>query len=309
MIAPILILFFMTLTLYYVVNKSLSKKPLYSREPELKLNYSTKNWSAVDYFSAITFVNILVLIYTASFIKMGLDLPHYLRWMLLIWTSVCTLILTNLFFNITTRYSAFAGPLKLIATLATVVFGLLAAPVVDSSITNYTHVEASQFPLAQKTLTFVGVVYLWGYSLSLISICIYPVLFFLLIKDIGPSNKPKENSENVSRQENWVLLPVVVGLSFTVVISLNGMLALSEELSKKRIKELFVYSSFHLNPQACGIKEKPEGALVAIIKDKQAVLAIPDEKFVYKFTTEPCTPQPVMYNADEAKMEAKQASD
>lgn len=295
MIIPILILFVTTLALYWGVTKAFAREPLITLKPEFKFNYDISGWTSIDYLSSLTFINILALIYVAALIKLGLDVPFTLRWSLLIWTGLCTIALTFFFFNLEERYKRFGPTLKYLGTFTTIIFTLLASSIFDADIVSNTHVIPGELPAAQRILTFVGTIYLWAYALFWISIALYPILFFYLISKIGDKNEPSPTISKFANRDSFIVMAVLIGLSFSLVIYMNAFVELSQDLSKHRIKELIVLSSFHLKPEECAIYEKPDAARVALIKEDKAILAIPDENFTYKFTTVTCHLQPIEY--------------
>lgn len=263
----------------------------------MKFNYSTADWGLIDYLATLTFTNIILLMYAASLTKLGLEIPFAIRWSLLIWTGLCTLALASTFFSINPKYSKLASPLKYVATLATVVFTLMSGSMFDADIASHTHIDPSELPATQRLLTFVGVVYFWAYTLFWLSLLLYPVLFSILIFKLGDSKKPPTDLSQFVRRESIIAGTLLGGLSFTFIIITNGFIALSEDLSRRRIKEFIVFSSFHLKPEVCAIYGRPETAKIALIKDKKALVAVQDVEFIYKFTTEDCYLQPVEYKS------------
>lgn len=247
--------------------------------PTKQFNYTLTDWSISEYLAAINGFNILLLIYTACFIKLGFDLPKSQRWLLLAWTCLCTAILIGMYYNVVTRYAKYSSAINVFAALATASFAILTAPLVDGIITDLTGLRADKFPSAQKTLNFVAVIYCWSLiGMLLTMIAFLFVLFHTLFKTTS--------STRASRTS----MVAVVAVAYTVVIYLNAFSELSRDLANKRIKELLVYSSFHLPAERCGIMDQPEQSKVSLLDDDKAVLAIADETEVFTFKPVTCTP-------------------
>ncbi|UZE30774.1 hypothetical protein [Pseudomonas asplenii] len=85
----------------------------------------------------------------------------------------------------------------------------------------------------------------------------------------------------------------MLGVCLTIIIMTSAVGDLRPKFINGKLKELFVYSSFHLDPESCEITNAPSGSTIALISDKRAVLASPDKELTYIFTTEECKIQPV----------------
>lgn len=277
-IIPILIVFLATLVIYCVLGNAFKRKPLFSLRPTLTFNYRPTDWGASEYLAALTAFNILLLVYVACFIKLGFDLPKYYRWLLLAWTCLCTLALISMYYNVTTKYARFSSVLNISAGLATACFAIFTAPLVDSSITDLTGVNADKFPAAQKTLNLVAVIYCW----SLIGMIVTMFVFLF----IGFHTLFKTTSNTRASTLSVVAL---VGIAYTLVIYLNAFSELSRDLSNKRIKVLLVYSSFHVSPDKCGLVNQPANSKVALLDDDKAVIALPDPAQTYTFKRVTCS--------------------
>lgn len=278
-IVPVLIVFLTTLILYGVLRSAFKRKPLFNVKPSIAFNYMPKNWSAAQYLAAVTAANIILLVYVACFIKLGLDMPHLYRWLFLGWTSLCTVALIMMYYNVTTRYKKFSSPLNIVAALTTACFAIFTAPLVDSSITELTNMNADKFPAAQKILNLVAVIYCWSLVGGLITMLIF---FAVGIHAVSKTVKPARDS--------MLSMTALVGLSYTFVIYLNAFSEVSSDLSRKRIKLLLVYSSFHLSPEKCGITGQSEETRIALLSDDKAMMAVADKSLTYVFKPVICKP-------------------
>ncbi|WP_349969557.1 hypothetical protein [Pseudomonas caspiana] len=183
-----------------------------------------------------------------------------------------------MYYNVTTKYARFSSVLNISAGLATACFAIFTAPLVDSSITDLTGVNADKFPAAQKTLNLVAVIYCW----SLIGMIVTMFVFLF----IGFHTLFKTTSNTRASTLSVVAL---VGIAYTFVIYLNAFSELSRDLSNKRIKVLLVYSSFHVSPDKCGLVNQPANSKVALLDDDKAVIALPDPTQTYTFKRVTCS--------------------
>lgn len=191
--------------------------------------------------------------------------------------------------------------MTILAALSTWFLGFVASAYADSFILNWTRVEATQFPLAQKSLSALILVSLWaniaamfislGVRLTSIVIALKtPTFIGTIKKDPLKAKDSKHYKPGLGqRRHSRELLILYTGAVFTSTItisSLTSMLSHAEEA----LQETLVFASFHLRTADCGIIGRGPGTWVALINDSRAVVATPSKKG-YTFSTEPCAMQ------------------
>lgn len=301
MIFYVIIIFATGIFAVWSTNKTLNGKKIWVKNPTLRLNYSFYDWTHIDYL-ALTITACVALLFIIALLQtlgrhFGTILPE------LLFAAICitTLIYSTSYYNLPKWYQRYSGTFKVVAALATVVFTLIATPMADATILSYTHIDAAQFPAAQKMLTFIGVVGIWGYVAMCASLPAYILAFLHLAKPIYLERKDMRSRSYIysctaPRKHHLrnlnLALASLLGVSFTVTFLLNELSAVRAESIDENLKRILVFASFHLPAQACGIQNSST-SLVALINDNRAVVATPDRENTFLFNTEKCDMQPV----------------
>jgi len=298
-IISILILFFSSLLLFWFLDKTFSAKPLFTKNPKLKINYSFKSWEFLDYIALIVTISTATFVVLALLITLDFTLSKLFAKTLFAIICLSTLAFAIFHYRIHIFYSSHATTVNLLAAISTLIITLMANSIADDFLVNFTNIDATQFPSAQKTFTFLGVIGIWLYIGMYASIPIYVLVAINVIFNVIKTQKkppldvdscPTQTEHNSQRFNRGFIL--MLGVSYSVIIYLGvvGSLASSAEI---QLKKILVFSSFHLPPEACDITTSIPNTKIALISDKKAVIAKPDRELGYVFTTEDCKIQSV----------------
>ncbi|MFJ3451452.1 hypothetical protein ACIPM0_25015 [Pseudomonas sichuanensis] len=192
------------------------------------------------------------------------------------------------------RYGA---ALKLLLVPAALVVGTVSKIYADAAIAEYTGIAPQALPNAQIVLALILTPMVWFGGVSLvvgyISIPLLPIMLLVNIfrdcrrKRSGDATNP--NFDNLA----------IMALAFCAIL----LLLLAESVFSKSVYEPFLkravaFSSFHLPTTYCGLPEVDD-LYVAPLADGRALLAIPDEKMVYRFVPVLCSTK--TQSGDETK--------
>jgi hypothetical protein len=296
----ILILFLASIATFYKLDKMLAGQKIWTRNFRIKLISSLQRWYFVDYLAFIIIFSILSLVVLVLIHESGSRPPKIIPQSIFLVICASTIIFATIHYNLREYYKKHSGTVKIVLTATTVVFTIMANSLTEDAIINYTHVDASHFPGAQKAFILIGTVLLWLYIGMYASL---PAYFFVLAKLMktfvhNERNKPSYvNSyttpfNNIKRNFN-LAFAAMLGATYTLMILLGAMDTLFSSMNT-RLRETLVSASFHLPAEACGIYNRKFGTRVAPISEKQAVVATPDRELGYLFTTADCTMQPVV---------------
>lgn len=263
-----------------------------------KLNYSIRWWGPQEYWAAVTLGSVGVLVMMLFWMKLGASIDKGIGRFFLVVICLSSAVLSIRHFNLIAKFKAHAWWMTLLTALITLGFGLLASAFADSFILNRTRIDAAQFPVAQKTLTTLILVFFWASFVTvLISVAVLLVSFFMSIKTPTFFETIKRNHLVAShwkaykrgildKRRSLMLSSVFIGAIFTVLIALmywEYILQHAEDV----IQETLVFSSFHLHPRDCGIPGRSQDSWAALVSDGRAVIATPSRRG-YTFETLPC---------------------
>lgn len=298
-IIAILTLFFTFVLVFWLLDKAFSKKPLFTLQPKFKINYNFERWETLDYIALIVTASTSIFIILALLITLDFKFPKTFAQIL--FTIICssTIVFATIHYRIKKFYSSHATLLNILAAIATVIITLISNSIADSYILGFTHVDPAQFPSAQKTFTFLGAIGIWLYIGMYACFFIYALVIANVLYTIAKSDKKHpsyvnsyttQNGSNKNKINRGFVL--VLGVSYSVIIYL-GILGLLFSSAEVQLRKIFVFSSFHLTPEACDIATTIPNTKIALISDKQSVIAMPDTELGYTFTTKRCDIQPV----------------
>jgi hypothetical protein len=306
-IISILTLFFVSLFVFWFLDKTLSTKPLFTRHPKLKLNYSFQTWEFLDYIALIVTISTATFVVLALLITLDFSFPKAVAQTLFATICTSTIAFAIFHYRIHKFYASHATAFNLLAAASTLIITLMANSIADFCIVEFTNVDAAQFSSAQKTFTFLGVVGIWAYIGMYASVPIYILVIakeiytFFKLERKKPAyiNSYTIQTKNKNQKFNRGFV-AMLGVSYSVIIYLGvvGSIASSAEV---QLKKILVFSSFHLPPEACNIATSIPNTRVALIPDKKAVIAKPDKELGYTFTTEDCKLQPVKVERKKAE--------
>jgi len=295
------------------------KKPLLIRSGRKhlpwKLNYSFGWWGIEEYLAAATVGSFVLLVIFTFWIYAGVPISRKLGWVFWILLCLSSSALSIRHFKLVKMFKAHAWWLTLFGALITIGFGLVASAYADFFILTYTRTDAAQFPVAQKTLGMLLLMFFWVYSVTLLIAGAVSIGYPLMHETLSPTasiknyclpaqfGKKYKSGRNELRHATLRVI-AVSGLLITF-ISISGVWALIFAHAEEAVQETLVFASFHLHPRDCGIPGMPQGAKAALISEKHAVVAIPEAKG-YAFETMPCEVLSARALRDEAAKRLKQ---
>lgn len=296
----ILFMFFAAVAIFYKTDKWLKTNNLWIRNPKLRINYSFHHWKLIDTLPPAIILSISTLLISIIVEFAGVRVYRAIPQTAFGIIFVSTLFVANDYFKIAEFYSRHSGLIKISATLATLIITLTSNSLADATITQFTNVDAGQFPAAQKIFIFIGVVGIWIAGALYVTPLAYLAASIMIFINIFRSDKRHrsyaDSCTNFKKNETKELnkgLVTFMGLAYTLIIfaGLAGHMASTLEI---KLRKVFVFSSFHLPPEACGINTSYPDTLIALIPDKKAVMATPDRELGFTFTTVDCKEQPVV---------------
>lgn len=170
----------------------------------------------------------------------------------------------------------------------------IATSYAESTIINLTGVRAGELPTALSWLSIIMVPLAWLITLATFFLAIYAVaLFGAGIKSgrrtplSSPLNQVYIKSRATAEHTKLYTISFCGAILALNPIILVGIL-LKTDWAETKIREQLVSASFHVKPPACGL-DKVEGAAIALLEEDKAIIAIPDQKFGYKFGLIQCT--------------------
>lgn len=170
--------FFTAVLIFWGIDRSLVGKQIWIRNPKLRLNYSFQNWKLVDYLALSIILSIVFLIILLILASLGGKVPFIIPRTTFAIICISTIIFSISHYNLSKWYTKFSNLFKITTTLATLIITLIANALADSSILSYTHVDPSQFPVAQKAFILIGIVGLWIYIAMYASLPAYVIMPF-----------------------------------------------------------------------------------------------------------------------------------
>lgn len=294
--------FFLCIFIFFAIDKSLKNKKTLIRNPKPRLNYNFNSWKFEEY-TALSIIMMITLLCALILISsLGTKIEKTLPQIIFILTCTSSTLLAFKNLKLDKLYKKHSSTFKLTATFITIMLTLKSSAEADATLIHFTNIDPGQFPTAQKIMTFTGLILNWLILAIYAFLAIYAGYFIAIIYSDNKATKTKRNrsysqlctnfEKSYSRERNLGYI-TVVGLCFTIAIISSALGGLRPNLINGILKELFVYASFHLEPDSCEITAALPGSKVALISDKRAVLASPDKELTYIFTTEECKIQPV----------------
>lgn len=196
--------------------------------------------------------------------------------------------------NIRAIYKKYTAQLNACAVILAAVNYSIATSYADGTIGHLTGVRASELPTAMSWLSIIMVPLAWITTLATIFLGLYAATLLGAGVKSGvkkPLSSPLGQVHVKSRtpEEHTKLY----ALSFCcAILALNPLILISSLLktdwAETRIREQLVSASFHIKPKACGLNEV-EGAKIALLEAGKAIIAIPDQRYGYKFGLIQCT--------------------
>jgi len=266
-----------------------------------KLNFSVKDWGVDEYLAALVTTCVIVLLVMPMFHSLGSTLDKsFAKWLFAL-LSLGSIVLAVRLLRLVERYARYKGWLTVLAALVTVAAGLVASAEADAFILGQTRIEPGQFPGAQKTLTFIYLVYFWYVATSLLMpiVMLTGVLVFGMTAPTFSQQMRRNHATAICRnlfvpssawrRRQWMHGSCVLGVIYTAVI----LLQFSEMVDSKLrwvSHEALVYASFHLGPEDCAMTGLPVGTRVALVANGRVVVAQPAEG-VYRYKEQTCSLQ------------------
>lgn|GEM_PF-1462967 len=268
-----------------------------------KLNFSVQDWGVDEYLAALVMTCAIVLQVMMMFQWLGSTVDKTLAKWLFALLSLGSIVLAVRLLRLVERYARHKGWLTVLAALLTVAAGLVASAEADAFILGQTRIEPGQFPGAQKTLTFIYLVYIWYLATSLL----LPVAMFIGALVFGMTAPVFRQQVRRNRataicwnlfvpgsgwhRRQWLHAACVIGVIYTAVI----LLVFSDVVNSKLrsvLHESLVYASFHLGPEDCAMTGLPVGTRLALLVKGGVAVARPVEGG-YRYKEQACSLQSV----------------
>ncbi|MFY9961386.1 hypothetical protein [Pseudomonas sp.] len=266
-----------------------------------KLNFSVRDWRLDEYLAAIILTCAVILQLMLMLYWAGNSPDKTLaRWLFAL-LSLGSIVLVVRLLRLVERYARHKGWLTVLAALLTVAAGLVASAETDAFILAQTRLEPGQFPGAQKTLTFIYLVYIWYLATSLLM----PLVMFigaLVYGMTAPGFKQQVRRNRITaicwnlyipgsdwHRRHWLRASCVIGVLYTAVILLGFSDVVNAKL-RTVLHESLVYASFHLGPEDCALSDHPPGTRLALLAKGGVVVAQPIAGG-YRYSEQACSLQ------------------
>ncbi len=258
-------------------------------------------WGVDEYLAAMV-VSCVVILQIMMLLQLsGSSVSKTLAKWLFVPLSFGSIVLAVRLLGLVERYTRHKGWLSVLAALLTVAAGLIASAEADAFILGQTRMEPGEFPGAQKTLTFIYVVYIWYLATSFL----LPIVMLIgaLVYGVTVSGFRQQARRNHTTaicwnlvatssgwfRRQWLRASCVIGVIYTALILLMFSDAVSSKLRWVSHASL-VYASFHLGPQDCALTGLPIGTRLALLAKGGVVVAQPAEG-IYHYKEQTCSLQ------------------
>lgn len=303
---PYVVTYLLFASILAVVDR-FSDRPLFIRTHlrhlPWKLNYNFRWWRVQECCAALIQLSIAGLIFLVFWHSLGGAKGTLVAQGLFVVICVSSSVLSIKQFQLIKKFKAHVWWMTGLAALGTVALSIIASAYADSFIVNWTHIDAAQFPLAQKALSALILIALWGYFATvLISLGVVIVAFSMTVTHptfmletkkkhlkFESWNQYKPGLEQ--RRHSRLLMTIWGGAAFTVVIMLNSWVSILGH-AEERLQDVMIFASFHLHPKDCGVQGRTADAWAALIAEGRAVIATPAANG-YSYETMECKMQPV----------------
>jgi hypothetical protein len=262
------------------------------------VEFRTRKMSIEDYLTYAIAVWI-VCFFTAAAVQYKTHaVKAYAIWIIVAFLAISFAVLASIRFKLITMYKKASW----LINFALLLFGLYvtneSSAISDITIAEFTHVNASNFPSAQRVLTTISSAAYWAfYSIvaGLAVCCLLTVaLVFSALTEASqkktkyiPGVTNRKLGKPIDPRMSRVLFSLLISLLYVVLTVTTYSSTLTSQKINATVKEILVKYSFHVAPEVCGLSA-PDGSTVSLLSDKQAVLAIPDQKETYRFVVFEC---------------------
>lgn len=283
------------------VSSSHIKAPLFvrtqNRHLPWKINYNFRQWGGNEWLALIVCTCLLSIFWLMWLQWLGVDIKLLAR-LIFAGLSLSALILAIRLLGLVAFYKRNSGWLTALAALVTLGLGLAASAEADAFILGQTRMDAGRFPVAQKLLTFLHLLYGWFLPGSIILVLLIwlGALAFAMF-DTGLRDRMKREPgtaictnryrpNGAWRRQRWVKGACQLGLIYTaaVILSFSQLAGMS---LRQLQHEALVYASFHLGPEDCGFSGYAPGTRLAWVAEHEVVVARPVRQG-YRYQQQSC---------------------
>jgi hypothetical protein len=262
-----------------------------------KINYNFRNWGANEWL-ALSICTCLLAIFWLMWLQwLEVDIKLCAR-LIFVGLSLSSLVLAVRLSGLVAFYKRNSGWLTALAALVTVGLGLAANAEADAFILGQTRMDVGKFPVAQKLLTFLHIIYAWMLSGSIFLVLLIwlgALVFAMLDARLDERMKREPGTAICVSQyrptrawlkQRWVKTSCQLGLIYTaaVILSFSQLAGLS---LRQLQHEALVYASFHLGPEDCGFVGYVSGSRLALVGEHEVVIASP-AKQGYRYQHKSC---------------------
>ena len=282
--------------------KIIQDKNLIIRAPNLKINYAFSQWDATNKYTTAIWIGVFSFLMLAAAKHMFREIETIsLSTGPILLTISGTIALSIEHFKLSETYENHSKTIKTILVFSAVAVGYIASTTTNTSIAEYTHTNASNFPDAQRLITTLVSIGVWLYAAVIISFIAYTMIcaitvFKMISNDLQSTRErrytkcligspPKRNKPKSI--EIITLTSLLMGTSMTVSIPLAYLKVLKVSSVENATKYLLVKTSFQLSPELCGVQTPPDSSM-SLLPFRQAAIAVPVDKTGYQFSIIEC---------------------
>ncbi|PVZ43885.1 hypothetical protein [Pseudomonas sp. CC120222-01a] len=283
------------------VSSSCIKVPLFvrtqNRHVPWKINYNFRQWVGNEWL-ALSICTCLLAIYWLMWLQwLGVEIKLFAR-LIFVCLSLCSLILAVRLLGLVAFYKRNSGWLTALAALVTLGLGLAASAEADAFILGQIRMDAGRFPVAQKLLTFIHIIYAWLLpgSIFLVLLIWLGALLFAMLDTRSRERMKREPGTAICmnryrptgawRKQRWVNGSCQLGLLYTAAVILSFSQLAGVSLRQLQ-HEALVYASFHLGPEDCGFVGFESGTRLALVAEHEVMVARP-VKQGYRYQHQAC---------------------
>jgi hypothetical protein len=289
-------------SVFFCLAMVIQEKNLIIRAPKLKINYSFVRWDVEAKYAAAIWVGVIFFIMLAP-------IKHVFRRldMMIIGLGPIALAIAGTIalyverFKLLEVYKDNSKLIKTIFVFSALFVGYFASTMTNTSIAEYTHTNASNFPDAQRVITTLASIGVWLYAAVVISMIAYGSIVVVTLVEMRSSGRKSKQDLHyklclvgrpsrklvTASKDFVVLVSLLIGTSVTVTVSLVYLKAVKVSSIDNFAKYLLVETSFQLAPELCGI-DAPKGSKMSLLPFRQAAVAVPSENVGYQFAVIEC---------------------
>lgn len=224
----------------------------------------------------------------------------YAVWIIVAFLAISFSILATIRYRLVVVYKKMSWLVNVSLLLIGLYVANESAAICDDTIAEFTNVNASNFPAAQRALTSLITVGYWVIYSTFASLAVCCLLMLVWIfSTVTHSSRQQSKSKYIPGVTNRptgkaadpraprVHFSLLISLLYVTVTVTTYFTSLTPQKINGMAKHILVKYSFHVSPTVCGLVA-PSDSKVSLLSDKQAVLALPDATNTYRFVVFQC---------------------